>query len=86
WIFILADTAFAYAMTTAAPGALTAGAEIRFRRPAYAGQRLRAVARVERISGRDILAHADVFTTAPEPIAVFTGTGRVPRSATGATS
>lgn len=79
WIFLLADTAFAYAAATRLPGALTTDANIRFHRPAQAGSRIVAVASVVEVSGASLLIDVDVRSSDGERIASFRGGARAPR-------
>jgi len=79
WIFTLADTAFGYAATTRRPGTLTTDADIRFHRPASAGARLEAEARVVEESRSTLLVDVVVRDADGRRIASFRGAGRSPR-------
>ncbi len=79
WIFLLADTAFAYAATTRRPGTLTTDADIRFHRPAPTGARLVAEASVVEESRSTVLVDVIVRNADGERIASFRGAGRSPR-------
>lgn len=78
WIFLLADTAFAFAATTRMPGVLTTDAHIRFHRPARAGSTMTATATVVEESRSTLLVDVDVHDTDGRRVASFRGAGRAP--------
>jgi len=79
WIFLLADTAFAYTATTQLPGALTTDADIRFHRPANVGDRLSATARVVERARSTILVDVSITGENGERVASLRAGGRAAR-------
>jgi acyl-CoA thioesterase len=72
YTFTLADSAFAFACNSYNRSTVAAGAEIRFRRPTYLGDRLVATATERTREGRDGVY--DVLVTRDEEVvAVFVG-------------
>jgi acyl-CoA thioesterase len=72
WIFLLADTAFAFAGNSHGPTAFAQAADVVFVRPAHAGERLEAVARERTRYGRNALYDVTV-RTGGEVVAEFRG-------------
>jgi acyl-CoA thioesterase len=70
--FTLADSAFAFACNSYNRSTVAAGAEIRFRRPTYLGDRLVAAATEREREGRDGLYDV-LVTVGDQVVAVFTG-------------
>jgi acyl-CoA thioesterase len=70
--FALADSAFAFACNSYNRSTVAAGAEIRFRRPTYLGDRLVATATERTREGRDGVYDVQV-TSGDEVVATFTG-------------
>jgi acyl-CoA thioesterase len=70
--FALADSAFAFACNSYNRSTVAAGAEIRFRRPTYLGDRLVATATERTREGRDGVYDVQV-TSDDEVVAIFTG-------------
>jgi acyl-CoA thioesterase len=70
--FALADSAFAFACNSYNRSTVAAGAEIRFRRPTYLGDRLVATATERMREGRDGVYDVQV-TSGDEVVAIFTG-------------
>jgi acyl-CoA thioesterase len=62
WLFLLADTAFAYVVAAGDETGVTIAADTAFHRPAHVGDELRAVARLEHRAGSTLLV--DVAVTA----------------------
>lgn len=79
WIFLLADTAFAYTAATQAPGTLTTDADIRFHRPARLGDRITAVAQVVERVGATILVDVAVTGHDGVRLASMRAAGRAPQ-------
>jgi acyl-CoA thioesterase len=73
--FALADSAFAFACNSYNRSTVAAGAEIRFRRPTYLGDRLVATATERAREGRDGVYDVQV-TSGDEVVAIFTGRSR----------
>jgi acyl-CoA thioesterase len=82
WIFLLADTAFAFTAATRMPGTLTTDADIRYHRPALRGERLIAEGVLVHEQGTSVLVDVTVSNPAGERVASFRGGGRAPRRAT----
>lgn len=80
WVFLLADTAFAYAATTRRPGTLTTDADIRFHRPAFRGDRVTADATIVEEAGASVLVDVAVRSSDGSRLASFRGGGRTPRT------
>ncbi len=80
WIFLLADTAFAFAATTRMRGALTTDADIRFHRPAREGDRIVAEAVAVETTATSLLVDVIVTGAGGERIASFRAAGRAPRT------
>lgn len=80
WIFLLADTAFAYTATTQLPGVLTTDADIRFHRAARAGDRIVATARVVERSRSTVLIDVVVTGSDGSRVASMRAGGRAPSS------
>jgi acyl-CoA thioesterase len=75
YTFTLADSAFAFACNSYNRSTVAAGAEIRFRRPTYLGDRL--VARATERERQDRDGVYDVLVTVrDEVVAIFTGRSR----------
>jgi acyl-CoA thioesterase len=72
YTFTLADSAFAFACNSYNRSTVAAGAEIRFRRPTYLGDRLVATATEREREGRDGVYDV-VVTRGDEVVAVFVG-------------
>jgi acyl-CoA thioesterase len=72
YTFTLADSAFAFACNSYNRSTVAAGAEIRFRRPTYLGDRLVATATEREREGRDGVYDV-VVTRDDEVVAVFVG-------------
>ena len=72
YTFTLADSAFAFACNSYNRSTVAAGAEIRFRRPTYLGDRLVATATERERDGRDGVYDV-VVTVGDELVAVFVG-------------
>jgi acyl-CoA thioesterase len=70
--FTLADSAFAFACNSYNRSTVAAGAEIRFRRPTYLGDRLVATATERERTGRDGVYDV-LVTVGDEVVAIFTG-------------
>ena len=70
--FTLADSAFAFACNSYNRSTVAAGAEIRFRRPTYLGDRLVATAVERERDGRDGVYDVQV-TSGDEVVAIFSG-------------
>jgi acyl-CoA thioesterase len=70
--FTLADSAFAFACNSYNRSTVAAGAEIRFRRPTYLGDRLVATATERSREGRDGVYDV-LVTRGDEVVAVFVG-------------
>ena len=75
-IFLLADTAFAYACNSHNVNALAQQASIVFLAPAHEGDRLIAEAQEQSVSGRSGVYQVRVATADGREIAVFTGLSR----------
>jgi len=75
-IFLLADTAFAYACNSHNVNALAQQASIVFLAPAKEGDRLIAEAQEQSVSGRSGVYQVRVVTADGKDIAVFTGLSR----------
>jgi acyl-CoA thioesterase len=73
YIFLLADTAFAYACNNANLSSVAAGCSIEFLAPAHLNDRLIARARERTQRGRYGVYDVDVFNQNNELIAVFRG-------------
>lgn len=72
YTFTLADSAFAFACNSYNRATVAAGADIRFRRPTYLGDRLVAVASERERAGRDGVYDV-LVTVGEELVAVFVG-------------
>jgi acyl-CoA thioesterase len=72
YTFTLADSAFAFACNSYNRSTVAAGAEIRFRRPTYLGDRLVATATERERNGRDGVYDV-LVTVGGEVVAVFVG-------------
>jgi acyl-CoA thioesterase len=72
YTFTLADSAFAFACNSYNRSTVAAGAEIRFRRPTYLGDRLVATATERERNGRDGIYDV-LVTVGGEVVAVFVG-------------
>lgn len=72
-IFALADTAFAFACNAYNKLTVAAGADIDFLRPAYAGDKLTAVAKERSRGGRTGIYDVTVRNQDAEEVAVFRG-------------
>ena len=70
--FTLADSAFAFACNSYNRATVAAGAEIRFRRPTYLGDRLVATATERERTGRDGVYDV-LVTVGDEVVAIFVG-------------
>jgi acyl-CoA thioesterase len=70
--FTLADSAFAFACNSYNRSTVAAGAEIRFRRPTYLGDRLVATATEREREGLDGVYDV-LVTVGDEVVAIFTG-------------
>ncbi|HJU22071.1 MAG TPA: hotdog fold thioesterase, partial [Casimicrobiaceae bacterium] len=75
-IFLLADTAFAYACNSHNVNALAQQASIVFLAPAKEGDRLVAEAQEQSVSGRSGVYQVRVTTADGKDIALFTGLSR----------
>ena len=72
YIFMLADSAFAFACNSYNRSTVAAGAEIRFRRPTHLGDRLVARATEREREGRDGVYDV-LVTVGDEVVAIFVG-------------
>ncbi|MCU1479173.1 MAG: phenylacetic acid degradation protein PaaD [Subtercola sp.] len=79
-VFILADTAFAYAFASHGRPAVTTQGEIAYLAPALSGVRLTAVAAEVHRKGAVGIYDVLVTDTRGEAIASFRGQGRIPRA------
>jgi acyl-CoA thioesterase len=77
-IYTLADTAFACAANSQAPGTATAGASILYFSPAHVGEELLAEAVVRHLAGRQSLVDVTV-RCGPRLVAEYRGRGTVLR-------
>ena len=85
YLFLLADTAFAFACNTYGPAVVAAGADVTFLRPARLGERLEAVAVERARTGRSGLYDVTV-RRGDEAIVEFRGRSRAVPGATAAPS
>lgn len=76
WIFLLADTAFAYAAVTQKADVVTTDADIRFHRAAKGGERLIATAHVVEQTLATILVDVVVSKESGKRVASVRGAGR----------
>ena len=75
YVFLLADTAFAFACNTRGPATVAAGADVEFLAPVAVGDRL--VARAEEVTMRGRAGVYDVLVTREdEVVAAFRGRSR----------
>ncbi len=79
WLFMLADTAFAYAVQSTDDGGVTIAADITFHSPARSGDVLTADAAVEHRTGATVLVDIVVTDGAGVRVASSRITGRLPR-------
>ena len=82
WIFMFADTAFAYLATTRRPGTLTTDADIRFHRSTRVGDRITAEASIVAQTRSSLLVDVSVLNGDGARVASFRGAGRAPRNIT----
>ncbi|MCU1552193.1 MAG: phenylacetic acid degradation protein PaaD [Glaciihabitans sp.] len=80
YLFLLADTAFAYAFATRGENGVTVNATIDFLAPAHVNKRLTAVAREFHRDGVAGIYDVKVTDSNGRVVAAFRGHGRVPRS------
>ncbi|MGX8013628.1 hydroxyphenylacetyl-CoA thioesterase PaaI [Mesorhizobium sp. ORM8.1] len=76
YIFTLADSAFAYACNSYNYHAVAQHCSVTFLRPAFAGDRLRAVARKISAMGRSGIYDIQITNQNGEPVAEFRGHSR----------
>ncbi|MET0888353.1 MAG: hotdog fold thioesterase [Mycetocola sp.] len=80
WVFMLADTAFAYAVQSTHDDGVTIAADITFHSPARSGDVLRADAAVEHRAGATVLVDVVLTDGAGVRVASSRITGRLPRA------
>lgn len=76
YVFLLADTAFAFACNTHGADVVAAGAEVSFLAPARVGDRLTAVAAERVRAGRSGIYDVTVRTVGGDVVAEFRGRSR----------
>jgi acyl-CoA thioesterase len=81
WIFLLADTAFAYAFATRVDGGVTVNADVAFHRPARVGDELTATATESHLDGRAAIYDVEVHGPDGTRLASVRGHGRAPNNA-----
>ena len=79
YVFLLADTAFAFACNTYGPATVAAAAEVAFIRPAREGDELVAVASERLLHGRSGIYDVTVHRAGGEVVAEFRGHSRTLR-------
>lgn len=73
FMFTLADSAFAFACNSRNESTVAAGCSIEFLRPVREGEKLRAEAREQVLSGRTGIYDIAVLDEAGQPVAMFRG-------------
>lgn len=73
FMFTLADSAFAFACNSRNESTVAAGCSIEFLRPVREGEKLRAEAREQVLSGRTGIYDIAVLDEARQPVAMFRG-------------
>jgi acyl-CoA thioesterase len=76
YVFLLADTAFAFACNTHGPATVARSADITFLSPVTAGEALVAVAQERVLSGRNGIYDVTVRRACGEVVAEFRGSSR----------
>lgn len=76
YVFLLADTAFAFACNTHGPAVVAAGADVDFLAPAHSGDRLVARAAERVLAGRSGIYDVTVTGPAGRVVAEFRGRSR----------